>query len=94
MFNEGLLIGKPPFQDWAMPEKNCSIHGTMLRSPKTHYSPAEIEDLAVSKIKFFIILLSSLKRLSSYYMRLTALLRKKLLNSWVFLKQGGWPCYA
>ena len=23
MFNEGLLLGKRPFQDWAMPWKKC-----------------------------------------------------------------------
>ena len=41
MFSVGLLIGKRPFQDGAMPEKNYPFQETLPKSYEVHYSSAE-----------------------------------------------------
>ena len=47
MFNEGLLIGKRPFQDGAMPGKNCPFQGTLPTSSEVQLN---IEGLTASKM--------------------------------------------
>ena len=49
-FSEGLLIGKRPFQDGAMPGKNYPFQGAEKFRRPTHYSPADIEDLNASRM--------------------------------------------
>ena len=51
MFNEGLLIGKRPFQDEAMPGKNYPFQGhTAKKFRRTTILQLNIEGLAASKI--------------------------------------------
>ena len=39
MFSESKLIGKRPFQDGAMPEKNALFRAHCQQAPKARYSP-------------------------------------------------------
>ena len=41
MFSVGLLVGKSPFQDGAVPEKTALVRVDCQQVPKTHYSSAE-----------------------------------------------------
>ena len=80
MFSVGLLIGKRPFQDEAMPGKTALFRAHCQQVPKTHYSSAEHRKPSKSKSTAHASKMNALHHLPLQFEALIILLQETHCN--------------